>query len=76
VKLTIESTSTIVTINGNVQARVWQGKTEGGVPVELLVTRIAVPNSAPEEQERFARELREQPAPKAAEAVWPLRMIL
>ena len=75
-KLTIESTSTIVTVNGNVQARVWQGKTESGVPVELLVTRIAVPNSAPEEQERFARELREQPAPRSAGDVWPLRLIL
>ncbi len=43
-KITIESTSKIVTVetrNGPIQARVWQGETESGIPVHAFITRIA-----------------------------------
>lgn len=39
-KVTVESTPKIVEING-VPARVWQGQTEGGIPVIAFLTRIA-----------------------------------
>ena len=43
-KIKLESTSHIVTfvVNGaDVQARIWQGETEDGVPVQCFITRIA-----------------------------------
>lgn len=40
-KITIESTEQIVTLNG-VPARVWEGTSAGGVRVHAFITRIAV----------------------------------
>jgi len=57
-KVTLENTSRIVYLNG-LPARIWEGSTESGVRVHAFITRIAVPNNAPEEQERFACELKE-----------------
>ena len=74
-KITIESTSHITTLNG-VPARIWEGVTETGVRVHCYVTRIAVPNDHPAEQERFARELQEHKAPSPEVAAIPLRMVL
>lgn len=76
-RITVESTDKIVTLNG-VPARVWEGKTERGVPIHCFITRIAVHND--EDHSQFDAELKEQPAPKVAlsdvvEAI-PLRMIL
>lgn len=42
-KITLESTSKIVELNG-VPARVWEGKSESGIPCHAFITRIAVPN--------------------------------
>ena len=73
-KLTIESTTRIIDIGGGLQARLWEGRTESGVPVQVLVTRVAVANDAPSDVlERFERELAEQRAPSVA---WPARLIL
>lgn len=76
-KIVIESTTRLVDIHGN-PGRVWEGKTETGVPVMVVVTRIAVDESAgPEALEAFKLELLEQRAPtRAAEQVFPLRMVL
>lgn len=74
-KLTIESTTHVVTLNG-VPARVWEGITESGVHVHCYVTRIAVPNDSPAEQERFARELQEHRVPSLEVQAIPLRMVL
>lgn len=70
-KITLESTPVLQTWQ-NVQCRVWQGKTDGGVPVYALIPRLAVPIEA--DQAEFERELKAQPhtAPLAID----IRMIL
>jgi hypothetical protein len=85
-KITIESTDKVielVTDNGDgpaVPARVWEGKTESGIPVVCFVTRIApvIEEPVPEEIAReFAASLQEQrPPTPAARRVFDLRMIL
>lgn len=72
-KLTIESTSHIVTLNG-VPARVWEGVTESGVHVHCYVTRVAVKADQPTEE--FERELQKHRVPSPEVQAIPLRMIL
>lgn len=73
-KITIESTTKIVDVGGGLQARVWEGHTEGGTAVHLFVTRVAVSKDEPADVlERFERELTEQRTPSVA---WPTRFIL
>jgi hypothetical protein len=79
-KITIENTSKIVTlqISGtDVPARIWQGETDTGIPVQVFVTRIGpeIPKDDPR-CEQFARELREVGAPRPTIEAIPLRMIL
>ena len=66
-KMTIESTSKLVVING-VPARVWQGKSERGVPLVCCITRIAVDKDADNSQ--FESELQEHAAPTPATCVF------
>jgi hypothetical protein len=61
VKLQIESTDKVVTLNG-VPARLWEGMTPSGIPVVAFITRVAVPDGHPTEQ--FERELQEHAPPK------------
>lgn len=56
------------------QGRVWEGRTESGVPVQCVITRIAAPRS--EDLQQFERELFERHAPAPAEPAFPMRMIL
>lgn len=72
-KITIESTSKLVTLDG-VPARVWQGKTETGIPVACFITRIAVDRA--ENCAEFERELTEHAAPRTDLQTFPLRMVL
>ena len=72
-KLTLESTQQMSEVNG-VPGRVWVGRTERGVEVQALITRVAVHNSADHSQ--FEAELREAHAPAPKEAAFPLRMVL
>lgn len=82
-KITIESTSKVVEFEftrvhtHSVPARVWQGETDTGIPVQVYITRIApeIPREDPR-NEQFARELKEQAAPRPTVAAIPLRMIL
>lgn len=79
--MTIESTGQIVEISSgqsSVEARVWEGVTESGVPVVCLVTRIAVRADAGDEvHERFREELDERAAPSpAATEAFPARLVL
>ena len=79
-KIEIESTATIVTLEVNgadVPARVWQGRTASGTPVQCYIIRIA-PEVPPEDARtgEFARELQEHAAPRATIRCIPLRMIL
>lgn len=79
-RASIESTEQIVEIGppgeaqGVLPARVWIGKTESGIPIQLLVTRIAVESNA--DQTQFQMELKEQHAPPPPVQAFPLRMIL
>lgn len=76
-KITIESTDKIVTIvKGGVQieARLWEGETDSGIPVQCLVARIAAPSSA--DQSQFMAELREQKPPTPESQAFPLRMLI
>ena len=77
-KVIVHPTDQIVEINGGLQARVWEGRTESGIEVTMLVPRIAALKS--EDLAEFERELKEQPAPSTAFAgrprAFPLRMIL
>jgi hypothetical protein len=71
--MTIESTTKIVKANG-IDCRVWEGATERGVKVQVLIPRIAVKNG--QDTSQFEAELVEHAAPSADAAVFPMRMIL
>jgi hypothetical protein len=60
-KITIESTGELATING-VPCRLWQGETETGIPVVAMVAILGVERA--EDCEQFDRELLEQAAPR------------
>lgn len=83
-KITIESTGKIVELVYNglcVPARVWQGETESGIPVQCFVTRIApeIPKSHPRIDEltaEFDRELARQADPRPSVAAIPLHLII
>lgn len=72
-KITVESTTKIVELN-RIQARVWEGTTETGIPVHVFITRIAAAESA--DQGEFQRELKECRPPSSEVAVYPARMVL
>lgn len=83
-KINIESTSKIVmlVVDGHdVPARVWQGMTEEGIPVQCFITRIApeIPKSDPRIDvltADFQRELKRQADPRPSVESIPLRMII
>ena len=83
-RINIESTSKIVTLvvdGRDIPARVWQGETDGGIPVQCFITRISpeIPTSDPKIDEltaEFERDLRRQAAPRQTVEAIPLRMIL
>lgn len=81
-KITIESTSKLVYIQVDVTgptvpARVWQGETESGIPVQCYITRV-VPEIPPDDdrQREFLRELEEVAKPRPTVEAIPLRLIL
>lgn len=79
-RITIESTGKVVSFDMNgvtVPARIWQGETDSGIPVQVYVTRLApeIPTDDPR-RERFQQELTEQAAPRPTIEAIPLRMIL
>ena len=77
-KITIHSTAQIVQVDpgtgGEMPCRVWEGETEGGVKIQVLIPRIAAHKD--QDLSQFERELQEKPAPTPAVEVFPLRMIL
>lgn len=72
-KMTIESTTKIVNASG-IDCRVWEGQTERGVKVQVLIPRVAVKNG--QDTAQFEAELKECVAPSADTAAFPMRMIL
>lgn len=83
-KVTLENTTKIVALalNGTyVPARVWQGETEDGIPVQAFITRIApeIPQTDPDIAARtaaFERELLRQADPRPSVAAIPLTLII
>lgn len=83
-KVVLEATRKLVTLvvdGADVPARVWQGQTESGIPVQAFITRIApeIPRSDPRHAEltaEFDRELVLCADPRPTVAAIPLRMII
>lgn len=79
-KVTIQPTTKIVVVDG-IQARVWEGTTEAGIPVALIVSRIT-PMIDPDVEEskstikEFSESLKQVQPPSAEVQMWPLRLIL
>lgn len=77
-KATIESTDRvidIVTAGGSVPARIWQGTTDGGIAIQMMVTRIAVKSA--DDTAAFDRELHATPAVRPSEPqAFPARLVL
>lgn len=73
VKITLESTTKVCTLNG-IQVRVWEGKTEAGVPMCAFIARVAV--SRDEDVAQFDRDLQACRVPSAEVSAFPARMIL
>lgn len=71
-RMTIQNTSQITTING-VPARIWEGESEGGVKVTCFITRVAV--NEKDDTAQFEAELKEFEPPKPVNS-WPLSMII
>ena len=72
-KITIESTTKIVHMNG-VPCRIWEGTTATGIPVHCYITLVAVPKD--QDPAQFERELEEQKPPSPEIEAIPLRMVL
>lgn len=83
-KITIESTTKIVELivkGVPVRARVWQGYTASGVPVQAFIMRIApeIPTSDPRIDEltaEFERDLQRQADQRPSVEAIPLRFFI
>jgi hypothetical protein len=73
-KITIESTPVIVEIDDGVDARRWEGMTEGGIPVMALVARVSPQTHDPAVEAQFTAELRAAPPPTEATGFSPARV--
>ena len=68
---------TLVTVSGEVQARVWEGVTGHGIPVHCFITRVAVKEGRPPHEYREFEEALEQTRKPSTEVqAIPLRLIL
>jgi hypothetical protein len=79
VNITLSSTTKIVELSAGgdkMQARIWEGHTDSGIPVHCYVTRIAVADDGETDHSQFERELQEHQAPSPAVAAIPLHLIL
>jgi hypothetical protein len=83
-KITIESTSKVVTlvVDGvEVSARIWQGATDSGIPVQCFITCIAPEISVHDPRidvltADFDRELKRTAEPRPTVEAIPLRMVV
>jgi hypothetical protein len=72
-KLILEQTTKIVTLNG-IPARIWEGHSDSGIAVHCYITLVAVHESFDASQ--FEQELLEQRKPSLDIEAMPLRLIL
>ena len=75
-KIEVTSTEKIVQLNG-MPARLWEGKTESGIPVHCFIPLIA-PTIPPLDarQKEFLAELKQTKAPSAEMDAYPARLVL
>jgi hypothetical protein len=76
VKLHLSPTDKFIEINST-RCRVWEGRSDGGVPCHAFVALVGVHRS--EDSSAFERELCEVPAPRPADPevrAFPARLIL
>jgi hypothetical protein len=73
-KITIENTTKIVTLN-DVPARIWEGETESGIKCYCFITRIAIAIDETRDEE-FKKELEATRAPSTEMMAYPSRLIL
>jgi hypothetical protein len=72
-KISIESTTKIVKLNG-VPARIWEGTTETGIKIHAFITRIAIGKD--EDGTQFQKELHECVVPSKEIEAYPMSLIL
>lgn len=72
-KITIESTTKIVDLNG-VPARIWEGETESGIKCHCYVTRIACKADDENGNIEFMKELQQQRTPSIEVDAIPLKL--
>ena len=72
-KVTLESTTKVVTLNGHT-TRVWEGETERGIRCHAYIVRIAVHKDL--DSSEFDRELAETRSPSPEIEILPLRFLL
>jgi hypothetical protein len=73
-KMTLESTDRFMSINGQPH-RVWQGKTEGGIPVEAYIRAVSPQTHDAEANALFDRELEALPQPRRELVSFDYRMV-
>lgn len=78
-KITLESTKHTVLVFDEhnelaITARIWIGTTEDGVPIQALITRVAV--EVTHDQRAFERDLHATSAPAPAHPAFPHHMKL
>jgi hypothetical protein len=77
-KATIESTTKIVELEtsggARMQARVWEGVSENGVPFHAFIVRVGASKDA--DLSQFEADLKEQAAPSVGIQAIPLRLII
>ncbi len=72
-RIKIESTNKIVTLNG-IHARIWEGETETGIKCHCFITRIAAHKD--DDLGQFDRELQEHQEPSPEIQAYPMRLVL
>lgn len=72
-KVTLEPTSLMVTVNG-VPCRVWQGQTESGLQIHAHIALVGTDERA--EAPELEAALQQVATPRAELAGYPLRLVL
>lgn len=75
-RVQLQPTTQVVTINGTVKGRVWYGTTDNGVPVQAVITRVACDVEHQEENERLAASLEECSEPCPEPRAFDMRFVL
>ena len=74
-RITLEATATVDTVQGKVPARIWVGQTESGVPVKAWIAVIQPQTHDETALAEFAREMKEVPA-KRELSTFDIRLVI